>query len=59
MSRKKFCEMCYEMVVPAKDGDCPECGAGLTAVKSDPREWNEDDGLQYADPRDRRDERLD
>lgn len=29
----KFCEPCERRVVPAADGDCPWCGAGLTAIR--------------------------
>lgn len=32
MSRKKYCEMCDKAVVPANDGDCPLCGAGLVTI---------------------------
>jgi hypothetical protein len=28
----KFCEPCDRRVMPAADGDCPWCGAGLTAI---------------------------
>ncbi len=29
---KKLCEMCIKAVTPAKDGDCPFCGAGLQPI---------------------------
>jgi hypothetical protein len=35
-----YCEMCDRPVKPAKDGDCPHCGAGLSVF---PRERDRDD----------------
>ncbi len=57
MPRKKYCGMCDDLFVPAKDGDCPECGAGMETWPINPREKGEDDGAEYADPRDARDGR--
>jgi hypothetical protein len=51
-----YCELCDQPVTPAKDGDCPHCGAGLSVMPIDnPREKDDDDGREYADPRDYRD----
>jgi len=54
---RKFCEPCERTVEPAADGDCPHCGAGLTPIprERNPREKNDDDGIEYGHPRDRRD----
>lgn len=61
MSRyKKYCEPCDQAVVPAKDGDCPHCGAGLTPIpRENPRERYEDDGCgEVAHPGDFLKDRL-
>jgi uncharacterized Zn finger protein (UPF0148 family) len=48
---KHYCELCDCPVTPAKDGDCPLCGAGITVYRQG-RDRHDDDGVEYADPRD-------
>lgn len=39
--------------------ECPTCGGeNLEAAAENPRERGDDDGIEYADPRDYRDDRF-
>lgn len=59
MPRRKYCVPCEATVYPAKDGDCPNCGAGLdTLPREDQREKGDDDGREYGHPADAIAERL-
>lgn len=57
--RKRYCGMCDEMVTPDVSGDCGICGFETTSGNpysdKNPREKHDDDGQEYADPRDFRD----
>ena len=53
--RRKYCGACDEAIVPASDGDCPMCGGPLEVIpRENPRERGDDDGIEYADPRDKK-----
>lgn len=55
--RKRYCGMCDAMVVPDVAGDCGLCGFETAAGNPYPvnlRVKGDDDGVEYADPRDRR-----
>jgi predicted amidophosphoribosyltransferase len=54
-----LCLDCQRAVECDDESGCPVCGGeNLEAASENPREWNDDDGVQYGDPRDYRDERL-
>jgi hypothetical protein len=51
---KRYCAPCDTWVTGK---ECPACGADTDAPESNPRESRDDDGVEYADPRDEREER--
>lgn len=57
MSRKKLypCMLCEKRYAEIEEAEVCE----RSHASRDPRERLDDDGREYADPRDRRDERLD
>ena len=55
---KRYCGPCDKWV-PAKDTVCKACGADTDRLTNEDRERGDDDGLEYGDPRDERDERFD
>lgn len=52
--KRRYCEMCD---VWTNQNPCKECGASTSPAESDPREKDDDDGREYADPRDRIEDR--
>lgn len=52
--KRRYCAPCDDYT---NANPCPACGADTDPVPLDARERDDDDGQQYADPRDERDER--
>jgi hypothetical protein len=57
--RVYYCQDCQRAVECDDESGCPVCGGeNLEAANENPRERWDDDGQEYSDPRDYRDERL-